>query len=312
MTVGNPGLRRFLDRAHQRVAVERREHDAADLLAREALDDLHLLFPVVLADRRLPDDLDGHPLGRELGRRLLGADAHALPVLVGRTLGNDGNPESRGTPRLRLRPSAPAGRGRQRAAGRDRDNRPGRSHDALLPHPGEVDDHLDRLLHVLHRHPLEPRVEVVLAGEDVRRRQPHERQPRSVGAAADRVLERRRARAPHRLARAARRPRDADRAPPSCCGTTRRPAISTRRAGHAGHDLPRELPRAKVSFSFRPAVTKSRISSLTDVLSTPASTTYGCTKPSSPSVVSGDRRSAGRRWMKSAASLIALTIRPFA
>ena len=38
--------------------------------------------------------------------------------------------------------------------------------------------------------PLQPRVEVVLAGEEVRRRQPHERQPRTVGAAADRLLDR--------------------------------------------------------------------------------------------------------------------------
>ena len=54
------------------------------------------------------------------------------------------------------------------------------------PRCGTGDDHLHRLLHVLRRHPLEPRVEVVLAGEDVRRRQPHERQPRAVGAAANR------------------------------------------------------------------------------------------------------------------------------
>ena len=72
---------------------------------------------------------------------------------------------------------------------------------ALLPDPAQVDDHFDGLLHVLHRHPLEPRVKVVLAGEEVRRRQPHERQPRAVGAAANRSRADRRARrAGHRLA----------------------------------------------------------------------------------------------------------------
>ena len=45
------------------------------------------------------------------------------------------------------------------------------------PHARQLDDHLHRLLHVLHRHPLQPGVEVVLAGEEVRRRQAHERQP---------------------------------------------------------------------------------------------------------------------------------------
>src|SRR6185436_1419633 len=59
---------------------------------------------------------------------------------------------------------------------------------SLLPDPGEMNDDLDRLLHVLNRHPFEPRVEVLLAGKDVGCRQPHERQPASVGAAANRPL----------------------------------------------------------------------------------------------------------------------------
>ena len=45
----------------------------------------------------------------------------------------------------------------------------------LVPDARELHDHLDRLLHVLHGHPLEPRVKVVLAGKDVGRRQTHER-----------------------------------------------------------------------------------------------------------------------------------------
>src|SRR5437773_2777142 len=40
----------------------------------------------------------------------------------------------------------------------------------LLPDAAQVDDHLDRLLHVLNRHPLDARVVVVAAGEQVRRR----------------------------------------------------------------------------------------------------------------------------------------------
>ena len=60
----------------------------------------------------------------------------------------------------------------------------------FLPHAADLDDQLDRLVHVLRRHPFEPGVEVVLTGEQVRRRQPHERKPRAVGAAADRPFER--------------------------------------------------------------------------------------------------------------------------
>ena len=45
---------------------------------------------------------------------------------------------------------------------------------------------------------------------------------------------------------------------------------------------------------------------------TDAWTTYGCTKPSIPSVVSGDSVCCGRLSMKVAATLIAFTIRPLA
>ena len=50
---------RALDRLQQRVFIQRREDDARHTLAREALDDLHLLLPVVFAERSLPDDLHG-------------------------------------------------------------------------------------------------------------------------------------------------------------------------------------------------------------------------------------------------------------
>ena len=39
------------------------------------------------------------------------------------------------------------------------------------PHTREVHDHLDRLLQILTRRPLQPRVEVVLAGKEIRRRE---------------------------------------------------------------------------------------------------------------------------------------------
>ena len=116
----------------------------------------------------------------------------------------------------------------------------------FFPDATEVDDHLDRLFHVLRRHPLEPRVEVVLAGEEVRRRQSHERQPRAVGAAADRALVGPRGRRGGSLRARARRPRDAGRAPPSCCGTAPRSSTSTRAPGIAAPP-----PRARAA---RPAL----------------------------------------------------------
>ena len=56
--------------------------------------------------------------------------------------------------------------------------------------PHQIDDHFDSLLHVLHRDPFVARVEVVLAGEQVGRRQPHERQTRAVRPAADGTFDR--------------------------------------------------------------------------------------------------------------------------
>ena len=48
-----------------------------------------------------------------------------------------------------------------------------------------MDDHFDGLLHVLDGDPLQPRVEALLAGEDVGRRQAHEAELRAVRTAAD-------------------------------------------------------------------------------------------------------------------------------
>src|SRR5262249_16440529 len=43
------------------------------------------------------------------------------------------------------------------------DRQPGSSQTlrTVFPHPGQVDDHLDGLLHVLHRYPFEPRVKIL-------------------------------------------------------------------------------------------------------------------------------------------------------
>ncbi len=86
---GDPELLRVLDRPHQGLVVERREHDAAHPLARESLDHLHLLLAVVLADRPLPDDLDVDPFGLQVARGLVGASMDALPELVGQPLRDD-------------------------------------------------------------------------------------------------------------------------------------------------------------------------------------------------------------------------------
>src|SRR5471032_2658484 len=56
----------------------------------------------------------------------------------------------------------------------------------LFPDTAERHDDVHRLLHVLPRHPFEAGVEVVLAGKEVRRRQAHEREPRTVRPAANR------------------------------------------------------------------------------------------------------------------------------
>ena len=73
------GAGRFLDRALQRLAVERRQHDALDALAGEAFDDLDLLLAIVLADRALPQHRTGVPGGGQLGGGLLGPDASRAP-----------------------------------------------------------------------------------------------------------------------------------------------------------------------------------------------------------------------------------------
>src|SRR5450631_395172 len=69
----------------------------------------------------------------------------------------------------------------------------------LFPDHGEMHDGLRGLFHVLHADPFQPRMERVLAGENIGAGQPHERQPRAIGAAADGTLHRREAGAADRL-----------------------------------------------------------------------------------------------------------------
>src|SRR5437763_16343272 len=57
---------------------------------------------------------------------------------------------------------------------------------ALSPYARELDERSGIEAHVLDADPLALAVRVVAAGEDVRRRQPHLRQRRPVGAASDR------------------------------------------------------------------------------------------------------------------------------
>src|SRR6266545_42502 len=60
-----------------------------------------------------------------------------------------------------------------------------RAPSCLFPDLTQIHDHLDGLFHVLNRHPLETRMEVVFAGEQVRGRQAHEAEARSIRAAAN-------------------------------------------------------------------------------------------------------------------------------
>ena len=83
---GDAGALRFLDRPHQRARIERGEHDAVDALAQEPFDDLDLLLAVVLANRALPGEADGHALRLVLPLRLDRAGMDALPELVRRPL----------------------------------------------------------------------------------------------------------------------------------------------------------------------------------------------------------------------------------
>src|SRR2546430_7954025 len=76
-----------------RSVVERCEHDPADALTEKAFHDLHLLLAIVLAERSLPHDAHRRSLGRELARGLDRPGVDALPELVRRALGNDGDRE---------------------------------------------------------------------------------------------------------------------------------------------------------------------------------------------------------------------------
>ena len=104
---------RFLDRPHERLLVERGEHDAVDALTGEGLHDLHLLLAVVLAQRPLPDQLDLQAGGFEVACTLDGAGMHRTPELhVGR-LRHDRDAQ-RAVPARRARTAAAGRRGSER------------------------------------------------------------------------------------------------------------------------------------------------------------------------------------------------------
>ena len=129
MTTGMPARLRLLDRPHQRPGVERRQHDAADALALEALDDLDLLLAVVLAQRALPDDADVDALRLQLALGLDRAGVDGVPELVRRALRDDRDLIARlvRSPGRRRRPrrvSTTRRRRTSRSARRGRGSRP--------------------------------------------------------------------------------------------------------------------------------------------------------------------------------------------
>ena len=162
----------------------------------------------------------------------------------------------------------------------------GRSHHkealgALLPEASEVDDDLDRLLHVLDRHPLEPRVKVVLAGEDVRRRQAHEREPANRRCRREWPAMHLEAGPADRLVRVLDDLRASCRALPSCFGTTPRRTTSTREPGCRSTALLRQRLEHALPSRPGPPVSKSRIEQPDAGSSRPTRCrTYGCTNPS--------------------------------
>ena len=125
-----PAPLRFLDRPHQRLCVERREHDAADALAQEALDHLDLLLAIVLAERPLPDHAGRRRPAPASSRSALTAPAWMrLPELVRRALRDDRDliarlVRARGARRRPRRVSTTRRRRTSRSARRGRDSRP--------------------------------------------------------------------------------------------------------------------------------------------------------------------------------------------
>ena len=95
----------------------------------------------------------------------------------------------------------------------------------LAPDAHELHDRRRRRGHVLHARPLAPRVVLLPAGEEVRRRQPHRGQARAVGAAADDRAHRLDARAANRLLGGRDDLAGARRSRLACSGTD--PSVST-------------------------------------------------------------------------------------
>src|SRR6185436_652656 len=77
---------------HERLVVERREHDAVHALGRERLDHLDLLLAVVFPQRAFPRELDVHALGREVALGAVRARVDRAPELVGLALRDHRDP----------------------------------------------------------------------------------------------------------------------------------------------------------------------------------------------------------------------------
>src|SRR5262249_12647018 len=118
-------------------------------------------------------------------------------------IGNDARRTATPSSSQRLSPPRSNNRSASATATTAMRTAPGLKRSLSLLHPQlrQVHNRAHGQLHVLHAHPLEPRVESVLAREQVRRRQPHLGEDRAVRAAADAALARRDARLADGLAR---------------------------------------------------------------------------------------------------------------
>ena len=181
------------------------------------------------------------------------------------------------------------------------------------PHLRQLHQHAHRRLHLLQAGPFQRRVEVVLAGRQVRRRQAQLGQPRAVGAAADD----RAASAPGRPAASPPRRTPPPAAPSParrpCCGTAASPATSILRRGILA---PRPAGRRRAaarpcSASFGVSKSRSRMRDRHLGRRRPRCGT-GAGSPRGRRSSPGDSVCRGSRSRNSPARRTALTIRPLA
>ena len=164
--------------------------------------------------------------------------------------------------------------------------------------------------HVLDADPFALAVDVLRAGEDVRRREAHRREQRAVGTAAERRPPGLEADAADRLLEVPDDLGERARAGRAGCGSGS--GLGLDRAARLAAATSAARARRKATCSSSRSSSKSRTLIRSSIDDAWPSTTAGWTKPSRPSVVSGESRSCGRRSTIAAASLIALTSSPFA